>query len=565
MSGLDYAVLFGTLLVIAIYGWWKTHSDHDLGHYLQGDSSIRWGTIGLSVMATQASAITFLSTPGQAYESGMGFLQNYFGLPFALIVVCAVFIPIYHRLKVVTAYEYLGQRFDQKTRLLGAFLFLLQRGLAAGITLYAPAIILSTLLGWNLRLTILLAGLFVVLYTTSGGTTAVSHTQKWQMAVILAGMGVAFGMILHRLPADCSFLQAVSVAGKMGKLNAVDFSFDFHRRYTFWSGLLGGFFLALSYFGTDQSQVQRYLAGGSLAGSRFGLLFNAVLKLPMQFFILFTGVMVFIFFQFEKPPIFFNGPAYQRAAQGEQAGKLATLQARYDHAFAQKAVAMRGLTTALESRSASTINSATNAVLRPQGEIEAIRGEVKETLKEADPKAQTNDADYVFISFVLNYLPHGVIGLLIAVIFCAAMSSSASELNALGSTTVVDFYRPLLHPNASDGHYLFASKLLTAAWGGVAISFALFANLLENLIQAINILGSIFYGSILGIFLVAFFLRFVRGSAVFIAALTSQALVLILFYTTNIGYLWYSALGCVAVFTLSALLEKTLFRTRAVA
>ena len=381
MSGLDYAVLFGTLLVIAIYGWWKTHSDHDLGHYLQGDSSIRWGTIGLSVMATQASAITFLSTPGQAYESGMGFLQNYFGLPFALIVVCAVFIPIYHRLKVVTAYEYLGQRFDQKTRLLGAFLFLLQRGLAAGITLYAPAIILSTLLGWNLRLTILLAGLFVVLYTTSGGTTAVSHTQKWQMAVILAGMGVAFGMILHRLPADCSFLQAVSVAGKMGKLNAVDFSFDFHRRYTFWSGLLGGFFLALSYFGTDQSQVQRYLAGGSLAGSRFGLLFNAVLKLPMQFFILFTGVMVFIFFQFEKPPIFFNGPAYQRAAQGEQAGKLATLQARYDHVFAQKEVAMRGLTTALESRSAPTINSATNAVLKPQGEIEAIRGEVKETLK----------------------------------------------------------------------------------------------------------------------------------------------------------------------------------------
>ncbi len=280
MSGLDYAVLFGTLLAIALYGWWKTRADHDLGHYLQGDSSIRWGTIGLSVMATQASAITFLSTPGQAYESGMGFLQNYFGLPFALIVVCLVFIPIYHRLKVVTAYEYLGQRFDQKTRLLGAFLFLLQRGLAAGITIYAPAIILSALLGWNLRLTILLAGLFVVIYTTSGGTTAVSHTQKWQMAVILAGMAVAFGMILHRLPPDFSFFQAVSVAGKMGKLEAVDFSFDFQRRYTFWSGLLGGFFLALSYFGTDQSQVQRYLAGGSIAGSRFGLIFNAIFKLP---------------------------------------------------------------------------------------------------------------------------------------------------------------------------------------------------------------------------------------------------------------------------------------------
>ncbi len=565
MSGLDYAVLFGTLLAIAIYGWWKTRADHDFNHYLRGDSSIRWGTIGLSVMATQASAVTFLSTPGQAYESGMGFLQNYFGLPFALIVVCAVFIPIYHRLKVVTAYEYLGQRFDQKTRLLGAFLFLLQRGLAAGITIYAPAIILSALLGWNLRLTILLAGLFVVVYTTSGGTTAVSHTQKWQMAVILAGMAVAFGMILHRLPPDVSFLDALSIGGRMGKLNAVDFSLDLQRRYTFWSGTLGGFFLALSYFGTDQSQVQRYLAGGSLTGSRFGLIFNAVLKLPMQFFILLTGVMVFVFFQFEKPPLFFNRPAYEHAAQSAQGEKLATLQTRYDQVFAKKQIAVRALTSALDSHSGPAIASATNDVLRPQKEIETIRDEVKQTLKAADPKTQTGDADYVFISFVLNYLPHGVIGLLIAVILCAAMSSSASELNALGSTTVVDFYRPLLHPNASDGHYLFVSKLLTAAWGGVAISFALFANLLENLIQAINILGSIFYGSILGIFLVAFFLRFVRGSAVFVAALTSQALVLILFYSTEIGYLWYNLLGCVVVLALSALLEKTLFRARTAA
>ena len=562
MSGIDYAVLFGTLLAIAIYGWWKTRADHDLNHYLRGDSSIRWGTIGLSVMATQASAVTFLSTPGQAYESGMGFLQNYFGLPFALIVVCMVFIPIYHRLKVVTAYEYLGQRFDQKTRLLGAFLFLLQRGLAAGITIYAPAIILSALLGWNLRLTIILAGLFVVVYTATGGTTAVSHTQKWQMAVILAGMGVAFGMILHRLPPDFSFLQAVSVAGKMGKLHAVDFSFDFQRRYTFWSGLLGGFFLALSYFGTDQSQVQRYLAGGSLAGGRFGLLFNAVLKLPMQFFILLTGVMVFIFFQFEKPPIFFNQPAYQRATQTAQAGKLAALQTRYDQVFAQKQTAVRSLTSALDSHSDPAIAAATSAVLGPQKEIEAIRGEVKQTLKAADPKIETGDADYVFITFVLNYLPHGVIGLLIAVIFCAGMSSSASELNALGSTTVVDFYRPLLHPQASEAHYLLVSKLLTAAWGVVAISFALFANLVENLIQAINILGSIFYGSILGIFLVAFFLRFVRGTAVFVAALISQAFVLILFYSTTIGYLWYNVLGCVAVLILAALLESTLFRVR---
>jgi Na+/proline symporter len=562
VSGLDYAVLFGTLLAIAVYGWWKTRADHELDHYLRGDSSIRWGTIGLSVMATQASAVTFLSTPGQAYESGMDFLQNYFGLPFALIVVCAIFIPIYHRLKVVTAYEYLGQRFDEKTRLLGAFLFLLQRGLAAGITIYAPAIILSTLLGWNLRLTIILSGLFVIIYTATGGTTAVSHTQKWQMAVILAGMGVAFGMILHRLPPDFSFLEAISVAGKMGKLHAVDFSLDWQKRYTFWSGLLGGFFLALSYFGTDQSQVQRYLAGGSLAGSRFGLLFNAVLKIPMQCFILLTGVMVFVFFQFEKPPMFFNRPAYERAAQTSQVGKLSALQSRYDQVFAQKLTAVRNLTTAMKSDSQAAVAAATGNLLVRQKEVEAIRGELKQTLKAADPKLETTDADYVFITFVLNYLPHGIIGLLIAVIFCAGMSSSASELNALGSTTVVDFYRPLLHPDAGETHYLFVSKLLTAAWGGVAIGFALFANLVENLIQAINILGSIFYGSILGIFLVAFFLRFVRGTAVFVAALISQAIVLVLFYSTAIGYLWYNVIGCGMVLILAALLEQTLFRER---
>lgn len=556
MSGLDYVVLLGTLLLIALYGWWKTRADHDLGHYLQGDASIRWGTIGLSVMATQASAVTFLSTPGQAYESGMSFLQNYFGLPFALIVVCAVFIPIYHRLHVVTAYEYLGQRFDQKTRLLGAFLFLLQRGLAAGITIYAPAIILSALLGWRLDLTILLSGLFVVVYTTSGGTIAVSHTQKWQMAVMLAGMAVAFGMIINRLPPDVSFLDAVSLAGKMGKLDAVDFSVDPHRRYTFWSGLLGGFFLALSYFGTDQSQVQRYLAGGSLTAGRFGLLFNAILKVPMQFFILFTGVMVFVFYQFEKPPLFFNRPILARAEQGAHGPQLAALQARYDLAFAEQAAAVHRLTKEPKSPAAGAF------VRQTQQHLESIRNEVKQTLKAADPKLETNDADYVFISFVLRYLPHGVIGLLIAVIFCAAMSSSASELNALGSTTVVDFYRPLLRPDASEAHYLFVSELCTALWGGVAISFALFANLVENLIQAINILGSIFYGSILGIFLVAFFLRFVRGSAVFFAAILSQAFVLVLFYSTKIGYLWYNLIGCAAVCLLSAVLERSAFSRR---
>ncbi len=560
MSWLDYAVLVGTLLAIALYGHWRTRRDYDLGHYLHGDETIRWGTIGLSVMATQASAITFLSTPGQAYESGMGFVQNYFGLPFALIVVCAVFIPIYHRLKVVTAYEYLGQRFDQKTRRLGAFLFLVQRGLAAGITIYAPAIILSAILGWNLQLTILLSGLFVVLYTSVGGTKAVSITGKWQMAVILFGMVVAFFMILRRLPPDLSFTEAVTVAGKMGKLDAVNFSFDPNRRYTFWSGLFGGFFLALSYFGTDQSQVQRYLAGGSVAGSRFGLLFNAVLKVPMQFFILFIGVMVFIFFQFEKPPLFFNQPAYAAAAANDPAGRLPALEARYDEAFARKQTLVRGLTSAIQT--SGDVRGAQAAVRGAQDEVQGIRAEVKRVLRETNARTDTKDSDYVFITFVLRYLPHGVIGLLVAVIFCAAMSSTAGELNALGSTTEVDFYRPLIRPGASERHYLYVAKFLTAGWGLVAIGFALFANLVENLLEAVNILGSIFYGSILGLFLTAFFLRAVKGTAVFTAALISQALVLLLFYTSDIGYLWFNFIGCAAVCGLSFVLQKTVFASR---
>lgn len=559
MSWIDYVVLIGTLSAIALYGHWRTRRDYDLGHYLHGDETIRWGTIGLSVMATQASAITFLSTPGQAYESGMGFVQNYFGLPFALLVVCAVFIPIYHRLKVITAYEYLGQRFDQKTRLLGAFLFLVQRGLSAGITIYAPAIIVSAILGWNLQLTILLCGLFVLIYTSVGGTKAVSITGKWQMAVILVGMAIALGMIVHRLPRSLSLNNAFSIAGTLGKLNAVNFSFDVNERYTFWSGLLGGFFLALAYFGTDQSQVQRYLAGGSITGSRFGLLFNAVLKVPMQFFILLTGVMVFVFFQFEKPPIFFNQPAYEEAVRHDSAGEFAALQARYDAVFAQKQKDLGGLTNAMETGGQGALDSAKQAVLRGQDEIQKIRGEVKETLKSYNPQLETKDSDYVFITFVLHYLPHGLIGLLIAVIFCAAMSSTAAELNALGSTTEVDFYRPLIRSDASPEHYLRVAKLLTAAWGLVAIAFALFANVVENLIEAVNILGSIFYGTILGLFLSAFFLRFVRGSAVFVAALLSQTLVLVLFYSTNIGYLWYNVIGCAMVCVFATLLQKTIF------
>ena len=559
MSPVDYVVLVTTLVAIALYGHWRTRRDRNLAHYLKGDETIRWGTIGLSVMATQASAITFLSTPGQAYESGMGFVQNYFGLPFALIVVCAVFIPIFHRLKVVTAYEYLGQRFDQKTRLLGASLFMIQRGLAAGITIYAPAIIMSAILGWNLQLTIVLTGIFVLIYTTAGGTKAVSITSKWQMLVILLGMAVAFAMIIQRLPPELSFGNAMSLAGSMGKLDAVDFSFDLTQRYNFWSGLFGGFFLALSYFGTDQSQVQRYLAGGSVAGSRFGLLFNAVLKIPMQFLILLVGVMVFVFYQFEKPPMFFNQPAYEAAAQSDSAGRLAVLQTRYDAVFAQKQSSLGELTRAIDSGATDLIASARQNVGRAQSDLQAIRAEVKDALKSNNPQLETKDSDYVFITFVLRYLPHGIIGLLVAVIFCAAMSSTAAELNALGSTTEVDFYRPLIRSDASELHYLVFAKMATAFWGFLAIAFALFANLVENLIEAVNILGSIFYGTILGLFLAAFFLRSVRGSAVFTAAVISQTLVLVLFKTTNIGYLWYNVIGCAAVCLLAMVLQRTVF------
>ena len=545
MNRLDYVVLIATILAIPLYGLWRTRGRETLGHYLKGDQSIRWGTIGLSVLATQAGPITFLSMPGQAYESGIGFIQNYFGQPFALITVCAIFVPIFQRLKVYTAYEYLGQRFDQKTRLLGAFLFLIQRGLAAGITIYAPAIILSALLGWHLNLTICLAGGLVIAYTAFGGTKIVSITQRYQILIIFIGMALAFGIAVHRLPANLSFSNTLSLAGKMGKLQAVDFSLNPDKRYTFWSGIFGGFFLALSYFGADQSQVQRYLAGASVTASRFGLLFNAVVKVPMQFLILLLGAMIFLFYQFEKPPIYFNQPAYERAVALGHGSELTQLQSEFDEVFARKRAAL--------------ISASSDKLLKLDAEARSIRDQTKTILERAGASPKSNDADYVFITFVLQHLPHGVVGLLIAVIFCATMSATAATLNALGSATAVDFYRPLIRPNAPDHHYVVATQLLTIAWGLVAIGVATFANLVENLIQAGNILGSIFYGSILGLFLVAFFLRSVRGSAVFFAALLAQMLVLVLFWTLSISYLWYNLIGCVAVLLFSVILQRTVF------
>jgi solute:Na+ symporter, SSS family len=557
VNRLDYLVLIATILAIPLYGLWRTRGSASLGQYLKGDSSIRWATIGLSVLATQAGPITFLSMPGQAYESGIGFIQNYFGQPLALIVVCAVFVPIYQRLKVYTAYQYLGQRFDRKTQLLGAFLFLIQRGIAAGITIYAPAIVLSALLGWRLNLTIWLAGGLVIVYTVIGGTKIVSITQRYQMIVILIGMAIAFAVAVYRLSPDLSFANTLSVAGKMGKLEAVNFSVDPHKRYTFWSGLIGGFFLALSYFGADQSQVQRYLAGGSLKESRLGLLFNAAVKVPMQFFILLLGAIVFMFYQFEKPPVYFNQPAYERAMESGYSPQLAQLQTRSDEIFTQKRTAIRALSTApLSERDA-----ATNELRKLDAEAHALRDQTKAVLVQAGVDPKSKESDYVFITFILQQMPHGIVGLLIAVILCATMSAMAATLNALGSTTAIDFYRPLIRPNASDHHYVIAAQALTAAWGLIAIGVASFASLVENLLEAGNILGSVFYGSILGLFLTAFFIRQVTGSAVFFAALIAQTLVFVLFATTNIGYLWYNLIGCAAVLIFASILQQTLFRS----
>ena len=555
MNVLDYIVLVGVLVGISVYGMWRTRTQGDLRSYLKGAGQTHWLTIGLSVMATQASAITFLSTPGQGYESGLGFVQNYFGAPLALIIIAIVFLPIYRRLNVYTAYEYLGRRFDAKTRLLGAGLFLVQRGLGAGITIYAPAIVLSSVMGWRLDVTIICSGLLVVAYTVSGGSSAVNLTQKYQIGVIFVGMVAAFFVLLARLPAGLTLPDALAVAGGFHKLEAVDFSFSPDRRYTFWSGLLGGLFLALSYFGTDQSQVQRYLTGSSLRESRLGLMFNAVLKIPMQFGILLLGVLVFVFYQFERPPVFFNQAAWHQQADHGSNPQLRALEADFNAAHADKQRSLQSWLNARHAGDAATATAAQLATQVAQARADQARNATKAALRAADSRAPTNDSDYVFITFILGYLPHGLIGLLVAAFFAATFSSKSGELNALGSTTVVDFYQHIVRRDATDAHYVRASKWFTALWGFFAIGFALFANLAENLIQATNIIGSIFYGVVLGLFLVAFFLKRVGGTAVFWAAVLAQALVFILYSTLSISYLWYNFIGCAACMLLSVALQ----------
>jgi Na+/proline symporter len=553
MPFLDWSVLVFTTVAIIGYGLWKTRAAAtSTADYLHGGYVENWRTIGLSVMATQASAITFLSVPGQGFEDGLRFVQFYFGLPIAMVVISAWFIPIYYRLRVLTAYEYLESRFDLKTRLLAASLFLIQRGLATGVTIYAPAIILSAILGWPLQPTIIGLGVFITFYTVVGGARAVSQTQKQQMIVMLGGIVVAAVVIVLRLPKDVTFSNAVSIAGVHGRMNPVNFGFSLNDRYNVWSGLGGGFFLALSYFGTDQSQVARYLNGKSITESRLGLLFNGALKIPMQALILFIGVLVFVFYQFTPAPILFNEPLAAQVAHSPQAPAWTDLQARWADVQTQKQAHVHAYLAAERADEPIQKEMAKDAMR--QNEIAALqlRQDAKTLAKKAVPGAETKDTDYIFITFVTRWLPSGLVGLLLAVILAAAMSSTASELNALGSTTTVDFYRRVIRPQADDREALLASRLSTVAWGIVAVAFASFASLLDNLIQAVNILGSIFYGTVLGIFLVAFALKSIRGPAVFWSAVISQLAVIGLFFASDIGFLWYNVIGCFGVILLAS-------------
>jgi Na+/proline symporter len=550
MSGIDWFILATTLASIVGYGTYITRKNKDLEGYLKGGSDMKWLTIGLSVMATQASAITFISTPGQAFENGMAFVQNYFGMPLAIIIVCAIFIPIYYRLKVFTAYQYLEQRFDYRVRTFTASLFLISRGLAAGITIYAPAIILSTMLELRLDLTIVLVGVLVIIYTVSGGTKAVSITQKWQMSVILGGMAITFIILLNKLPYNIGLTDALAIAGATDRMDIVDFSFDWNTRYTFWSGITGGLFLSLSYFGTDQSQVQRYLSGKSITESRLGLIFNAILKIPMQFFILLTGILVFVFYQLSPQPLLFNQVATQQVYQTEYASNFKELEIKHGEIHNKKKELILNFVSNPNETNKHMVNEIDKAAKK-------VKTEAREIIKTAVPSTKGKDSDYVFLTFILTQLPKGIIGLLIAVIVSAAMSSTAGEINALASTSMVDFYQRFSNKSLNATQQVNLTKWLTFGWGILAIAFALVAQLAENLIEAVNILGSLFYGTILGVFLTAFFFKKVQSTAVLIGAVVAQLTVIAFFafpYFT-FSYLWYNVFGCIILILVSLVVE----------
>jgi SSS family transporter len=561
---LDWIVLIGFLLFVTIYGIWKTRGTKDIDGYIRAGRTTQWYTIALSIMATQASAITFLSTPGQAFVDGMRFVQFYLGLPLAMILLSITAVPLFHKLNVYTAYEYLEKRFDLKNRILGSLLFLSQRGLAAGFTIFAPALILSVILGWDINLTVIVTGTLVVIYTTTGGTKAVNQTHIHQMIIITLGMFTAFAMIFFFLPKDVSPLDAAYIAGKLGRLNAIDFSFDLNDRYTFWSGIIGGTFLMLSYFGTDQSQVQRYLSGSSVAQSRLGLLTNGIVKVPMQFFILFVGAMVFVLYQFNIPPLFFNPVAINSVKQSSYANQYNDLNNRFELVHKEKQEKLKEMLASIHSGNEKSTKEILEQVRNKQNEANIIRNQAINLIKQSDPGADSNDTNYIFINYIINFLPAGIIGLILAAIFSASMSSTSAELNALASTTVIDFYKRMLRKDASEKHYLIISKLATILWGAYAITFAMFANKLGSLIEAVNILGSLVYGTILGIFLVAFYFKKVSGTPTFIAAITAELLVLYCYLFTSIPFLWYNVIGCVMLVMVAVLINPLFKREKLV-
>lgn len=555
MSTADWLVLAGTLLSIVIFGVYRNRQQKNLDAYLLGNKSLNWWRVGFSVMATQASAITFLSAPGLAYTDGMRFVQFYFGLPLAMIFICVFFLPIYHRLKVYTAYEYLESRFDLKTRSLTALLFLTQRGLAAGITIYAPSIVLSSLLGWNIYWTNLFMGGLVILYTVSGGSKAVSLTQLQQLFVIFTGMFVAGYMAVKLLPDDTGFSDALMVAGSMGKTHVITTGFDWNDRYNIWSGLIGGFFLALSYFGTDQSQVGRYLSGKSLGEMRSGLLMNGMLKIPMQFLILLIGALVFAFYQFHPAPVFFNNGELQKVRTSDQAAAFSEIEKQQQQLSVLREEKSHELIRAIHEEDEQLEKTAKEDLKQLDAKGKQLRTDAIAIIKKSNPAADANDTNYIFLNFVLEYLPHGLIGLLIALVFCASWNSTTAELSSLASTTVVDIYKRSLNRSASDGHYVFASRVATVIWGFFAIAVAMIANQLGSLIEAVNILGSLFYGTILGVFLTAFFLKRVSGHAVFAAAIFSELIIILLYFSNAVAFLWLNMIGCALVMFTSLLLS----------
>ena len=558
MRPLDWIVLVSFIGFTLIYGIWKGRGSKTTSAYMLADRTMPWYAVALSIMATQASAITFVSIPGQAYTDGMRFVQYYFGLPIAMVILCIVAVPLFHNLNVYTAYEYLERRFDLKTRVLTGFIFLLQRGLSASLSLYAPAIILSVILGWDMRITLRIIGCIVILYTTVGGVKSVNWTDFYQFLIIMAGMVCALFMTIWLLPSDISFLDAVSVAGVAGRLKVVDFSFDWNNRYNFWSGIIGGMFLALSYFGTDQSQVQRYLTGRSVAQSRLGLLFNGLAKVPMQFLILFIGAMVFVFYQFFAPPLFFNPVEEAKIRSSSYGQQYRQIEHNYGHAVGAKRNSIRDFLSAKHNGNQEQIERSQQQFIAAQKAALAERQKGIALLQKNDPDVNTNDTNYVFLTFVTNYLPAGLVGLVIVVVFGATMASSSSELNALATASVIDVYKRLYRQNRSDRHYLFVSRVATVCWGLFAVVVSERASRLGSLVEAVNILGSLFYGTVLGIFMLAFFVKRATGTPTFLAAIAGEALVAYLFLYTKISFLWYNVFGCLTVIFTATLLSLIL-------